>query len=124
MNKKNIILGQESTDSWEVYKRYVKLYDLIQLSSLEKQFTSNTIDVQVYIQRERKSNLFFIQYSLQQYSLCLNDIKALSQALMQNKHVNTFNLNGNELGTTECGYVSDLLRKNLLIRHLELSQCK
>jgi hypothetical protein len=41
------ILDEDSMNSWGVYKHYVQLHDLIQIFSLQKQFTSKIIDVQV-----------------------------------------------------------------------------
>lgn len=63
-------------------------------------------------------------YLSQLYSLCSNDIKALSEALMQNVHVTNLKLTGNELGTAGCSYLSVLLKENHVIQHLDLSRCK
>lgn len=43
------ILVQESKDSRDIYNSYVRLYDLVQWPGLEQQFTSNTMDVRVYM---------------------------------------------------------------------------
>lgn len=43
---------------------------------------------------------------------------------MQNIHVTTLKLTGNELGTASCSYLTVLLKENHVIQYLDLSRCK
>lgn len=56
-------------DSWDIYTRYAQFYDLIQFSSLKKQFTSNIIDIQVYWRVEDEKVIYFLYYICHSYTI-------------------------------------------------------
>ncbi|XP_050534760.1 leucine-rich repeat-containing protein 74B-like [Daktulosphaira vitifoliae] len=92
-------------ESFEVYQKIVKLYDLVNWTNLKTQFITSTLDVQ-------------------KCGLSENDIKAVMKALNGNNHVISLNLSENVLNKPACGYVAELISKNKIIKHLKLQRCQ
>lgn len=71
-----------------------------------------------------KNTLYYNVSRAQFYSLCSDDVGALSEALTENARVTAFELAGTELDAAACRHLSELLRKNRVIKRLNASRCR